>query len=127
MDDRSATSLVDDGRHGPDPATDGDELWRVFVLLRHQPGVYARAIRASGPLDAERTVGMVDQDVVGTLGSQLLHRHMTGEAEARYRGLEAVGRRFWVVHQRGPSGTGAFTSVPTLEVLTTKPARPSRR
>ncbi len=49
MDDRSATSFVDDGRHGPDPTTDGDELWRVFFLLRHQPGVYARAIRASVP------------------------------------------------------------------------------
>jgi len=123
MDDRSATSFVDDGRHGPDPTTDGDELWRVFVLLRHQPGVYARAIRASGPLDAERAVGMVDQDVVGTLGSQLLHRHVKGGAEPGYQSLEPVGRRFWVVHQRAQPGTTMFASVPTLEILTTKRGR----
>src|SRR6266516_2075572 len=106
MDDRSATSLVDEGRPGPDPTPRGDELWRVFVLLRHRPGVYARAIRASGPLDAERAVGMVDEEVVGTLGSQLLHRHVTGETEPGYQSLEPVGRRFWLVHQTGSSGGG---------------------
>src|SRR5438067_933732 len=123
MDDRSPTSFVEDGRHGPDPTTDGDELWRVFVLLRHHPGVYARAVRASGPLDAERAVGMVDQEVLGTLGSQLLRRHVTGGAEPRYQSLEPVGRRYWVVHQKGPSGSSVIASVPTLEVLTTNPGR----
>ena len=116
-------SFVEDGRRRPDRAPYGDELWRVFVLLRHRPGVYARAIRASGPLDAERTAGMVDQEVLGTLGSQRLHRHTTGGAEAGYQSLEPVGRRYWVLHQKGQSGTSVVAPVPTLEVLTTNPGR----
>ena len=33
-------------------------VWRVFVVLRHRPGVWERTILASGPLEAEHTVAV---------------------------------------------------------------------
>jgi hypothetical protein len=108
-------------RRGSAPSTDGDELWRVFVILRNRPGVHERAIRASGPLEAEHAVARADREVLETLGSQLLGRRIVSlGSKAEYRALDALSRRFMLVHQKGRPGSAVFTRMPIVEILTPK-------
>jgi hypothetical protein len=95
------------------------DLWLVFVLLRHRPGVYARVIRAPDCLAAERAAAITDHhEVLETLGAQLLGRRPAADgAEDGYRGVEVVGHRSLMVGQK---------RIPMIEVLTPKPDRDGR-
>ena len=89
-----------------DPFPEPDKLWRVSFLLRHRRGVYERLIRAADALEAERAAAVADREILETLGSQRLGRHLAaGGAQAGYRRLEPVGRRFLVMAHRGFSGS----------------------
>ncbi|HEY5985405.1 MAG TPA: hypothetical protein VIV12_03325 [Streptosporangiaceae bacterium] len=97
---KSGTQILADGRTR--------DLWLVFVLLRHRPGVYARVIRAPDYLAAERAVAIADHhEVLETLGAQLLGRRLgrpleADGAEAGYRSVEVVSHRFLVMRQKRP-------------------------
>jgi hypothetical protein len=91
------------------------------VILRNRPGVHERAIRASGPLEAEHAVAVADREVLETLGSQFLGRRIVSlGGKAEYRALEAVSRRFLRVRQWGRPGSAVFTRMPIVEILTPK-------
>jgi hypothetical protein len=104
------------GRKSPSSAGSG-ELWRVFVRLRHRSGVYERAIRASGPLDAEHAVAIADREVLAILGSQSMGRRGAGGTGSEYRMLEAVGHRYLEVRPAEVSGSAALSPMPIVEVL----------
>ncbi len=121
-----AMALADGWPRVADPTPEGDELWRVFVLLRHRPGVYERAVRASGPLHAEHAVAIADAEVLATLGSRFLGRgHDATGADARYRGLRPAGRRFLEVPvpRKRSSGSTVLAPLPIVEVLAPRPGR----
>jgi hypothetical protein len=91
-------------------------VWRVFVLLRHRPGVWERTIRAAGPLEAEQAVALADRDVFETLGAQGLDRGLAAGGHTEYRSLKPVGRRSLPIHPTGSPGSAAMR-VPVVEVL----------
>lgn len=118
---RSVLNVGDRARGEALPSAAGEQLWRVFVILRNRPGVHERAIRAFGPLEAEQAVAVADREVLETLGSQFLSRSIVSfGGKAEYRALEAVSRRFMRVRQRGRPGSAAFTRMPIVEILTQK-------
>jgi hypothetical protein len=100
---------------------EGDEVWRVFVLLRDRPGVYERSIRSSGPLEAQHAIEMADHGVLETLGAQFLGRSISASPSAPYRRVQAVNRRFAAMRRRNSSGSTAFASVPVVEVMVPEP------
>jgi hypothetical protein len=122
--DRSVLDVGDPDRGEALPSADGEQLWRVFVILRDRPGVHERSIRASGPLEAEHAVAVADRDVLETLGSQFLGRCIVSlGGKAEYRALEAVSRRFLRVRQWGRPGSAVSTRMPIVEIVTPKQVR----
>jgi hypothetical protein len=115
--------MGDGGLAEVDLPPEGDEVWRVFFVLRHSPGVYERTIRAAGPIAAERALTKTDRDVLETLGAQFLGRGLaSGPTEAGYRRVQPIGRRYAIVHPKRSARYSTFRVVPTVEVMTPRAA-----
>ncbi len=123
--DRFGARSLDEGGRSTDPADQGDEAWRVFVLLHRRPGVFEREIRASGPLAAQNLVEAADRDVLATLGAQAI-RGRAGSAAMRsdYRAMQPAGRRFMSVRRAPSAGSGGRSAVPAVVVLAPKDLSP---
>jgi hypothetical protein len=112
-------------RRQSDQCPEGTDTWRVFVRLRHRPGMYERAIWACSSFCAEDQVVLADREVLLVLGSHRVgHGSIAGGSGPEYRMWEPANRLFAQIHHKSPSGRSALASVPFVEVLRAKTDRP---